>query len=298
MTKLIGCLYFIAMGHKIKSDLRLKYIKLTSFNMFVTAFTSIRVILRLFYGGNMNFSKYFTFSIVSILFVCLGFACSADNKSEKSNFSDATATVVVDIASLLNEAAIKHEEVNSVHFRIEHENGGTMVIPDTLMISSEGAVRGTEALTLKIVAESFGFRVNLRIRIIDGKGWLTNPLTNQWEEEDLAIDALFASSLATPQIVREIVEPVFADVELVRGEDAQRITGTIASDLAVKIWGIPSDADLKASDVAVSIWLRKSDDRIVQLQMDGPLVALDADNIVRRITFWDFDVPFEVEAPN
>ena len=287
-----------------------KYIKPTSFNMFVTAFMCIRVMLRLFYGVNMNLSKYFILSITSILLVCLGFACSADNKSEKSNFSNATttttttttatatATVVVDIASLLNEAATKHEEVNSVHFRIEHENGGTMVIPDTLMISSEGAVRGSEALTLKIVAESFGFRVNLKVLIIDGKAWLTNPLTNQWEEEDLAIDALIAGSRATPQIVREIVEPVFADVELVRGEEAQRITGMIASDLAVKIWGIPSDSDLKAGDVAVSIWLRKSDDRIVQLQMDGPLVALDADNIVRRITFWDFDVPFEVKAPD
>ena len=257
----------------------------------------------------MNLSKYFIFAISSILFICLGLACSSDNSSDATTTAATTTaatttaatttatTAVVDIVNLLNEAAIKHEKINSVHFRIEHENGGTMVIADTLMISSEGAVRGEEALTLKIVAETFGFRVNLKILIVDGKAWLTNPLTNQWEEEDLAIDALIAGSRATPQIVREIVDPVFADVELIRGEEAQRITGTIGSDLAVKIWGIPSDADLMAGDVAVSLWLRKLDDRIVQLQMEGPLVALDADNIVRRITFWDFDVPFEVEAP-
>jgi len=239
----------------------------------------------------MQIRKFVVFSILGMLLLLLGLACSSDDVSEDGRSSD------VDIETLLDEAAAKHESVNSVHFRIEHENGGTEVIPDTLMISSEGAVRGTEALTLKIVAESFGFRVNLQVRILDGTAWLTNPLTNQWEEEDLAIDALFAGSRATPLIVRQIDDPVLADVELIRDEEAQRIIGTIASDLAVKIWGIPTEADLVGEDVEVSVWLRSSDNRIVQLQIDGPLVALDAENIVRRITFWDFDVPFEVEAP-
>ena len=241
----------------------------------------------------MRLLKLGLFSIASMLFVLSGLACSSNDDSEDDGSSSD-----VDIVTLLDEAATKHEAVNSVHFRIEHENGGTEVIPDTLMISSEGAVRGTEALTLKIVAESFGFRVNLQLRILNGKAWLTNPLTNQWEEEDLAIDALFAGSRATPQIARQIVDPVLADVELIRNEEAQRINGMIAADLAVKIWGIPEDTDQVGGNVEISIWLRSSDDRIVQLQIDGPLTALDKDNIVRRITFWDFDVPFEVEAPN
>lgn len=240
----------------------------------------------------MQIRKFVSFSILSMLLLLSGLACSSDDVSEGGKSADD-----VDIPTLLDKAAAMHESVNSVYFRIEHENGGTEVIPDTLMISSEGAVKGTEALTLKIVAESFGFRVNLQVRILDGTAWLTNPLTNQWEEEDLAIDALFAGSRATPLIVRQIGDPVLADVELIRGEEAQRITGIIAADLAVKIWGIPTDADLVGEDVEVSVWLRSSDDRIVQLQIDGPLVALDAENIVRRITFWDFDVPFEVEAP-
>ena len=240
----------------------------------------------------MQIRKFVGFSIFSMLLLLSGLACSSDDVSEGGKSADD-----VDIPTLLDKAAAMHESVNSVYFRIEHENGGTEVIPDTLMISSEGAVKGTEALTLKIVAESYGFRVNLQVRILDGTAWLTNPLTNQWEEEDLAIDALFAGSRATPLIVRQIGDPVLADVELIRGEEAQRITGIIAADLAVKIWGIPTDADLVGEDVEVSVWLRSSDDRIVQLQIDGPLVALDAENIVRRITFWDFDVPFEVEAP-
>ncbi len=241
----------------------------------------------------MRFLKSGLFVFLGMMLVFVGLACSSDDISEDDGSSGAA-----DIATRLDAAASKHEDVNSVHFRIEHENGGTEVIPDTLMISSEGAVKGTEALTLKIVAESFGFRVNLQVRILDGTAWLTNPLTNQWEEEDLAIDALFAGSRATPQIARQIVDPVLADVELIRDEEAQRINGMIAADLAVKIWGIPEDTDQVGGNVEISIWLRSSDDRIVQLQIDGPLTALDKDNIVRRITFWDFDVPFEVEAPN
>ena len=256
--------------------------------------------------------KSFRFSflvVIGLFLVCVSLACGDDEESATIDTTatatvtatvTATATAVVkevDLPTRLDAAASMHEENTSVHFRIEHENGGTEVIPDTVMISSEGAVRGTEALSLRLVAESCGFRVNLQVRVLEGTAWLTNPLTNQWEEEDLAIDALFAGSQATPQIIRQIIDPVLADIEQIRDEEAQRITGTISSDLAVKIWGIPAESDLVGGDVEVSVWLRNSDDRIVQLQIDGPLVAVDADNIVRRITFWDFDVPFEVEAP-
>ena len=167
--------------------------------------------------------KSFRFSflaVIGLFLVCVSLACGDDKESATIDTTatatvTATATAVVkevDLPTRLDAAASMHEENTSVHFRIEHENGGTEVIPDTVMISSEGAVRGTEALSLRIVAESFGFRVNLQVRVLEGTAWLTNPLTNQWEEEDLAIDALFAGSQATPQIIRQIIDPVLADI--------------------------------------------------------------------------------------
>jgi hypothetical protein len=198
----------------------------------------------------------------------------------------------VDPAALLLTAADRTEAVKSFHFVLEHENGSTEIVSGIQMIRAEGDVIGSDRLRAEIDASAGPLNLKLSIVILEDEAWLTNPLTNRWEREDLSIEEIFDPASGVTALMRAVTEPQLTGTQSVDGVLSYHVEATVDS-AAVQIFGpAPAGRTLK-----VAAWIGVDDSRVRRIEVRGALRSGEPDDLLRRVTLSQFDVEFEIVAP-
>ena len=238
-------------------------------------------------AGAMRARAVRSAALASLLLFALTLAAACGDDGESADGLES-----VDPAALLLAAADRTEQVTSFHFVLEHENGATEIVRGILMERAEGDVVGSDRLRAEIDATAGPLNLKISVVILEDEAWITNPLTNRWEREQISIEQIFDPGSGVTALMRGVTEPRLVGTESIDGVRSYRVEATIDSG-AVQIFGTaPAGRTLLAI-----VWIGVDDSLVRRIEVRGALRAGESVDLVRRITLSQFDDEFEIVAP-
>ena len=219
---------------------------------------------------------------------------------------EATPAGASDAVQLLNDAATAMTELETFAFTILTTEGETVIFEGFTLDEIGGVVRRpADFETTVTVAIPFA-TLDLRAVSLNNEIWIEVPSFGEnrggWTSLGSS-DGLL--SLLNPDVL--ILEAVrYIDDAAIAGEDdldgvpVTLVTGTvdfrqIAGNLAGDEAMVQSEIAEGPAAVEMAI---DAENRIRQIEMAGPLLASEDDDVVREVTFSNFNEPVEITEPD
>ncbi len=158
-------------------------------------------------------------------------ACSGD---------EAPPADLPEAATVLEGAATRMEQVRSLHFVLDHEDGTTEIVRGIAMTHAEGDVVAPDSMQATIEGGLGPVNFEVGVVIIGEDAWIQNPLNRRWETEDITIDEVFDPREGVVALVRSAQAPEVADIEEVDGVDCYRVETTLDSGDLTLLPGDPA----------------------------------------------------------
>ena len=229
-------------------------------------------------------------ALVLAMALMLSLAC----RSSVTPTPTETATTF-SVQQVLANAAEKFEALESFHFTLDHQGGGTPIAMGLEMEKVVGNAVAPDKLSADIEANIRGLYVEVTTIAIGDSTYLTNPFTQEFEDISIAIKpgGFFDPARGVGAIIREAMEPTVIAETFLGDVPVFHVAGKVASEslrsiFASAVEGIILDAE---------IWIGMDDFLVRQITLDGRITSDEDDGIFRTLTLSDFDQPFTIEAP-
>ncbi len=218
--------------------------------------------------------------LIPLLLAALLAACSSDD----------APTEEVDPAALLDSAATRLETVESFHFEIEFEGGSPQIVRGLAMESASGVVAVPDEIDVEVRARFASINAEIGIIVADGQGYLTNPLTGRWEQEDISVADVFDLQTGVTSIMRSAQDPEVTGSESIDGVSTRRVEATLPSSELSLIPGVRQNQTLDAT-----AWIGVDDPLVHRVRIVGAM--FDENEATVTLDLSDFDQPVEIEPP-
>ncbi len=225
--------------------------------------------------------------------------------------------VAEDAAALLVRAAAAMAGLASFHFALSTPQGTTSILDAFELVRLEGDVLRPDRYRATIDATAAGFDLSVEAIGVGDRLWVTDPMSGGAFVE-VPLDAATGGGGPTlEQIVNPdrlwlaalaaVTDPVVVGENAIDGEPVTRVDGLVdvtrvlgAERTATAVAGAPTEtAGMIApllDPLPVSVWLAASG-HLRRLEVEGPLLAGEEPNVVRRLDFTRFDEPVTIEPP-
>ncbi|MSR23283.1 MAG: LppX_LprAFG lipoprotein [Gemmatimonadetes bacterium] len=200
----------------------------------------------------------------------------------------------LDPVALLGRASERMERLGSFAFVLEHENGTTAIGRGLQMVRAEGHVAGPEKMQAQLQAMAGPVTLEVEVIVLPEGSWMTNPLTGQWATEGVNVSQLFDPATGIPALMREIPSATLVGPESVGSAAAIRVEATVPSEMMARL--VPQVA--RGRPVQLRAWIGADDPVLHRLEIVGAVQEGDPENLVRRLTFSEFDSNFTILPPN
>lgn len=219
--------------------------------------------------------------------------------------SQSTPTGASDAVELLNAAAAAMTELETFAFELLTTQGETTVLEGFTLEEVRGVVRRpADFQTTVTVALPFA-SLDLSAVSVDNEVWIELP---QFGDTGGGWTSLGSSegvlSLLNPDVL--ILQSVryIDDAQIDRDDDVDGVDVTWVAG-SVDFHGIATrlgdDQQGLAEQIAegpVTVEIAIDGDRLIRkIEISGPILATETDDIVREVTFFDFNEPVEIEQP-
>ena len=227
--------------------------------------------------------------VPGVLLVAAAFlviACGGDKKEAASD----------DPAAILRSSVEAVQQVNSFHFKLDHENGSTPIplgIPVELT-SAEGDIQVPDRVKAELRAKAAALNMRVDVIGIGNDTWITNPFSRRWER----LPGAALSEIANPAALVSTLVGTLKDVQLVGktemgGTSTYQLKGSI--DSATLAAALPV-AELGYAP-SVDLYIAESDFLPRRARISGPLTKGEPENIVRQVDFSRFNEAVSIQAP-
>jgi len=197
----------------------------------------------------------------------------------------------VDAGVLLEGAAARIESLETFHFDLEFSGGAADILGGVRMRDAEGDFAGIDSFQAALHASVGPINADLEVRNVNGEGWLTNPLTGRWEQQDISVAEVFDISTGVTALMRSVQDPTVTRAERLGGVDVYRVEAQLASDELTLIPGARKGERLDA--VA---WIGVDDTLVRRIEVSGRLFSANEVGTV-TVRLSRFDEPVTIEAP-
>ena len=228
--------------------------------------------------------------------------CTTSSGSAGERIEELTADQVV------ADAAAGMSTVESASFTIE-QTGATVFIDDAEQFAFQAAdgrfaaPRSSEAI---LTVQALGFVTEVGAIAIDGRLWLTNPLTGEWAEApenftfdpaqlfdaDTGLPALLSEASAIAELVDDLADQSTGESSDEADPDRQNLhhvrTLVTAERVAVLTGGLVNE------ESEVDLWIDTTSDRVVEASFD---VVVDGAVSDWRMTISDYDEEVVIDPP-
>lgn len=217
----------------------------------------------------------------------------------------ATPTGASDAVQLLNAAAEAMTNLDTFAFDLLTTEGETTIFEGFTLEEIAGAVRrptdfevtvtvGLPFASLDLMAVSLGNEVWIELPAIGdaGGGW-----TSLGSSEGLV--SLLNPDVLILQAMRYIDDAKIARTGELDGVPVTWVTGTVDFHrIATRLGGTHSDIAGQIAEGPVTLDIAIDEEKhIRKIVITGPILAGEGEDVVREITFSDFNEPVEIEKP-
>ncbi len=215
-----------------------------------------------------------------------------------------------DAVALLQEAARAMAALQTFHFESETTRGSSTILQGLELESIVGDIRRPMDFRTVITAGLPFGSIDVTVIGVEGRIWITDPLAEgeAWilltDGTDQGGEAADITTLANPDaLILDAVSVLqgarIAGQETIDGMETTRIEGQVdLAAAAAQAIGTPValPSEVSAEPIDVSIWIDEAK-RIVEIELAGPLLASESDDVVRVVSFSEFDEPVDIVAP-
>ncbi len=198
----------------------------------------------------------------------------------------------VNVADLLERSGDAMGELETFHFRLEHNRGGGTPLAETLIVTeAEGDVVSPDRISVDFTGTLGSFAVRSSLVTIGEDSYMTNPLNGAWEEVPAEVSplAFFDPRSGIGAMMAQMRNPSLAS----QSESAFRVDGDLRVGALEPILGTAAAGDavqLKLTIGADTLFLERA-------VIEGRVTASEADGVVRTIILSGFNEPVSIEPP-
>jgi hypothetical protein len=140
---------------------------------------------------------------------------------------------------------------------------------------------------------------------LDGQFWVQDPLSDgEWMSfgGDPQIQSLINPTVLVTNAVRLVQDAQIVGTEEVEGVETTVVEGTVDFFSSLVSIATPvAEAESLQQFLAegardVTFWFDE-ENRVVEIEIRGPIFATESDDVVREIRFFDFNEPVQIEVP-
>ena len=202
----------------------------------------------------------------------------------------------VNVEAVLQRSGEAMAGLKTFRFSLRHPSGATPLdlLPGlgSLEIGeADGAVVNPERLEARFGGALGSLYVESRLISVEGRSYLTNPLSGRWEEIPLDINPL---AFFNPRAgIAAMMSSVHRASLTSESEDEYRMSGLILSEALAPLLG----TTLTGIEVSVDLTIDRQTYRLLEARFEGRVTAGEEDGTTRVITLSDFDEPLVIEPP-
>jgi hypothetical protein len=209
-----------------------------------------------------------------------------------------------DAVALLERAATTLAELETFGFEMQTVRGSSTIMSGFELESVEGVVRRPTDLQAEIGVSIPIGKLSIGAISLDGVFYIQDPLSDgSWMElgEMGEVQSLVNPDLLILSAVRLVQDARITGTGKVDGANTNVVEGTVDFSGLLERFGEGEEQDqmsslLAGEPVDVSFWIDE-EDRIVEVELFGPIFASESEDVVRVVTLFDFNEAVEIEAP-
>lgn len=223
----------------------------------------------------------------------LATACSLGEDDD----AEATEEVEVTAESVLEQAAQRWNETDSLHFQLEADGDSYLDSDRTiLLMEAEGDLARPSSVTATARVNVSIATVNVNIIVIGDDTYMTNLVTGNWEEAPSDFNynpaLLFNPDDGLGPILQDIREAELDGNETINGRDAHRVTGLVTDDQIEDI----TAGSIEGDDIDVTIWVDEENHDVLRLFLSAP-GSDGSGETTWDLHFTDHNQDVTIEAP-
>ncbi len=211
-----------------------------------------------------------------------------------------------DAVAILQRAAQAMADLDTFAFEMQTVRGTSTILSGFELESVAGVVRRPTDLQAEVAVSIPLGKLQIGAISLDGVFYIQDPLSDgSWMEigQMGEVQTLINPDVLILNAVRLVQDARVIGTEKIDGREATTIEGMV--DFSGLLDTVTAAAGEEASamesllagePVQVSFWIDE-DDRIVEVEMIGPIFASESDDVVRVVSLFDFNEPVEIEAP-
>ncbi|MBM3926232.1 MAG: LppX_LprAFG lipoprotein [SAR202 cluster bacterium] len=198
---------------------------------------------------------------------------------------------------MLSTSAARMASLKSLTFSMTHEKGVSPLMSGVVMESMDGQAALPDRFSLDVKAQATALRafINIKILAASGKTYMTDPVSGRLQEVDPSTLPFNFTNLGgtLAGIINAMMSPLPRGIETVDGKQAQKIVGPVLSQNLSGL--VPKAA--QGLPVGLEVWIEENTTLLLRARISGPVVSNDPPDIIRVLTFHNFDTPITITSP-
>ncbi len=236
--------------------------------------------------------RYVPRILCSLIVVTMTLAVACGRGSDEGSLGTPVASPTpINPQAVLERSGEVMEALESFHFRLTHENGGTPIGQGLVIREVQGDVARPDKISLEFSGLAGSFVMRASLIAIGESNFISNPITGEWEPVPAEVSPLgfFEPTRGVSEIMRRIESP-----RLVSAEDGSyAISGTIASEGLASLFGAVEEGN----SVDINVVIDATSLFLLEARLEGRITASEEDGVIRIITLSNFNEPVEIELP-
>ena len=245
----------------------------------------------------MSLGQKLLFPAVMVL-VLAAHACSRsqsppvpDGTGPVSTATPSPTPTPINPQALLELSGKTMEGLDSFHFHLEHENGGTPLVQNLVLLEADGDVVRPDKISLEFAGSVGNFAVKATLITLGDETYMTNPLTGDWETLPAGVSPL--SFFNPTQGISAMMSQVQRATLLSSSKDTYRIGGALPAQALASLFG----ATVEGSTISVELEIDARDFYLLEAVLDGRITSSEPEGVARIIKLSRFNEPVVIEPP-
>jgi hypothetical protein len=233
-------------------------------------------------------SKLATIALCLVSLVTL-IGCSTSTTATTTTAASLTASQVI------SQASDKLDAVNSFHCTLDQTGGGTPIGSGVEMTKVNGDIVKPDKLQATLTGTVSGMSVTIQMISVGTVTYMTNPLTNSWEQlpTEFAVLSVFNPNTGVTAIMRGITSLSKLSDEQLAGVNCYHLSGNIDSANLSPITG----SSVPGTAIGVELWIGKGDLLVRSIKLTGKITENEVSGIVRILSLSNFDESISIALP-
>lgn len=198
-------------------------------------------------------------------------------------------------SQVIEKAASAMSGANSFRFALETSKL-QKPMPGLFVSAAEGDVVRPDKLKASVNATFAGLPINVQA-IVDGQNqYMTDPASGRWMTSTAAVNVMqyFDPNKGVSDLLTNLKNATSDGKESVDGTETYRLKAMVPTS-ALSAFSPEVTAQ---GDLTTTLWIGTGDFFLRRVRLEGPIAEGEPRDIVRTITFKDYNKDVKIEAPD